>query len=62
MASLFGRDDARARSLRRSSGDLSLGPGDEAMNIVRKSQIAGVVKGDIQGQVRFVAGPCGVAA
>jgi transposase-like protein len=34
----------------------------EAMHIIRKGQISGVGKGDIQGQVRFVEGLFGVAA
>ena len=36
--------------------------GYEAMNIIRKGQIVGVGKGDIQGQVRFAEGLFGVAA
>jgi transposase, IS6 family len=36
--------------------------GYEVMNIIRKGQIVGVAKGDIQGQVRFVEGLFGVAA
>jgi transposase-like protein len=36
--------------------------GYEAMNIIRKGQITGVSKGDIQGQVRFVESLFGVAA
>jgi transposase, IS6 family len=36
--------------------------GYEVMNIIRKGQIAGVVKVDIHGQVRFVEGLFGVAA
>ena len=36
--------------------------GYEAMNIIRKCQIVGVVRGDVQGQVRFVKGLFGVAA
>ena len=37
-------------------------PGYEAMNIIRKGQIAGVGKDDVQGQVRFVEGLFGGAA
>jgi len=36
--------------------------GDEIMNMIRKGQINGVDKGNIQGQVRFVEGLFGVAA
>jgi transposase, IS6 family len=28
--------------------------GDEVMNMIRKGQVEGIVKGDIRGQVRFV--------
>jgi transposase-like protein len=36
--------------------------GFEAMNIIRKGQIEGIGKGDIQGQVRFVSSLFGIAA
>ena len=36
--------------------------GYETMSIIRKGQVVGVGKGDIQGQVRFVEGLFGVAA
>jgi IS6 family transposase len=36
--------------------------GYESMNMIRKGQIHGVVKGDITGQVTFIAGLFGVAA
>jgi hypothetical protein len=36
--------------------------GYQSMNMIRKGQIQGVVKGDITGQVTFIAGLFGVAA
>ncbi len=36
--------------------------GYEVMNMIRKGQVRGVGKGDIPGQVTFVAGLFGVAA
>ena len=36
--------------------------GYESMNMIRKGQMHGVVKGDITGQVTFIAGLFGVAA
>ena len=36
--------------------------GYEAMHIIRKGQIIGVAKGDVRGQVRFVADLFGVEA
>lgn len=34
----------------------------ESMNMIRKGQMHGMVKGDITGQVTFIAGLFGVAA
>jgi len=36
--------------------------GYEAMNMIRKGQINGVVKGDMMGQVEFVSQIFGIAA
>ena len=47
----FGSFDTARRTLR----------GDEAMNMIRKGQIQGVEKGDVLGQVEFVAQIFGVA-
>lgn len=38
------------------------GPGYEVMHMIRKGQMLGVAKGDIIGQVTFIAGLFGVAA
>jgi IS6 family transposase len=36
--------------------------GDEVLNMIRKGQVRGVGKGDITGQVSFIASLFGVAA
>jgi transposase, IS6 family len=36
--------------------------GYECMSMIRKGQMQGVAKGDLAGQVTFIAGLCGVAA